>query len=473
MLRPEQRGGILMRYISTRGDAAAAGFDEVLLAGLAPDGGLYMPEAWPRLGAPPSAEEPFADVAARVLSVFAEPWLSRGELEAMAAEAFSAFDRKDVAPLIRAGDDDFLLELFHGPTLAFKDIAMQMVARMFERALAEREQRATIIGATSGDTGAAAIEAFRGRENIEVFILHPRGRVSDVQRRMMTTVADNNVTNIAVEGTFDDCQKIVKALFADRAFAAKVSLAGINSINWARIAVQSVYYFTALAGLSAETGAKSAVFSVPTGNFGDAFAGYAAKRLGAPISKLILAVNANDILHRALTTGRYRPAVATATSSPAMDIQVASNFERLLFEAGGGNATATAALMGDLAAKGEFEIPSANLARMRRDFLSQQASDEEVSATIARIHRKCGRLIDPHTAVGLTAAAKLRAAGGLTGPVITLATAHPAKFPETITAATGLTPALPERFKDLYELAERIMPAPADAAVVREIILAK
>lgn len=462
-----------MRYISTRGGAAAAGFDEVLLAGLAPDGGLYVPETWPRLGESPPADESFASVAARVLSLFAEPWLSRAELEAMAAKAFSGFGRKEVAPLVRVDDEDFLLELFHGPTLAFKDVAMQMAARMFERALAERKQRATIIGATSGDTGAAAIEAFRGRENIEVFILHPRGRVSEVQRRMMTTVADSNVTNIAVEGTFDDCQKIVKALFADRAFAAEVSLAGINSINWARIAVQSVYYFTAFARFSEETGARSAVFSVPTGNFGDAFAGYSAMRLGAPIDRLILAVNANDILHRALTTGRYRPAGAKATSSPAMDIQVASNFERLLFEASGRNAKATAALMGDLAGKGAFEIPPESLARMRRDFLSEQASDAEVGATIARIHRKCGRLIDPHTAVGLTAAAKLRNSGGLAGPVITLATAHPAKFPETIAEATGLTPALPERFKDLYDLAERTMPAPADAAAIREIILAK
>jgi threonine synthase len=460
-----------VRYISTRGKAPTTSFDEVLLQGLAPDGGLYVPETWPRLTTADFEDESFASVAARCLHPFVEPWMSPGELAAMAAEAFATFDHKDVAPLVRIGDDEFILELFHGPTLAFKDVAMQVVARMFDRALGERKRRATIIGATSGDTGAAAIEAFRGRGNTDIFILHPKGRVSDVQRRMMTTVADANVHNIAIEGTFDDCQKIVKALFADRDFAAKVGLSGVNSINWARIAVQTVYYFTGVAALAKETGAKSATVSVPTGNFGDAFAGYVAKRMGSRVDKLILAVNANDILHRALTTGRYKPEGAEATSSPAMDIQVASNFERALFEAGDRDAAGTALLMRGLETRGEFTLPERTLSALREDFLSERAAEDDVNAAIADVFEKTGRLIDPHTAVGVAASRKLRSTGKVKGPVIALATAHPAKFPEAVAAAAKKTPILPARFKNLYDLPERAATAPADPEAVRALIL--
>ena len=462
-----------MLYFSTRGRAPAASFDAVLLAGLAPDGGLYMPESWPSPIKGPITDlagEPFAKVAARVLEPYVTPWLGADELAEMAARAFSSFGRADVAPLVELSDDGWLLELFHGPTLAFKDVAMQMLGVMFDRALAEKNRRATIIGATSGDTGGAAIEAFKGREQVDVFILHPKGKVSEVQRRMMTSTPDENVHNIAVEGTFDDCQRIVKSLFSDAPFAEKVSLSGVNSINWARLAVQTVYYFTALADLAGRTGAKEASFCVPTGNFGDAFAGYAALKMGAPIRRLAIAVNRNDILHRAIETGAYAPKAAAPTTSPSMDIQVASNFERILFEASGRNADAVSALMKELDEEGGYEIPPDWLAEIRKTFVSARVDEAEDRDTIARVWREHEMLIDPHTAVGVAAAAKLRAEGRLEGPVITLATAHPAKFPEAVKAASGQWPGLPAHLSDLYDLPERMIDAPAEVAAVREII---
>ncbi|MGE0409459.1 MAG: threonine synthase [Amphiplicatus sp.] len=459
-----------MRYVSTRGLAPATGFDEALLAGLAPDGGLYVPQTWPRIAASDLAEATFQETAAIVLAPLVSPWIGAPELLAMLERAFSSFDCAEVVPLVQMGEEDFLLELFHGPTLAFKDIAMQALGLMFDRALAERGARATIVGATSGDTGGAAVEAFRGREQVDLFILHPAGRVSDVQRRMMTTAEEDNVCNIAVEGTFDDCQRIVKGLFRDADFSKRVRLSGVNSINWARLAVQSVYYFTALEKLG---GAKTASFCVPTGNFGDAFAGYAAKCMGAKVRKIAVAVNRNDILRRALASGVYRPEGAHPTTSPAMDIQVASNFERLLFEASGRDAAALRGLMEALDAKGGYDIPADWLRVMRETFESDVASEAENRATIARVHREIDMLIDPHSAVGVAVAAKLRAAGRLEGPVITLATAHPAKFPEAVEAASGATPLLPARLDGLLEKPERIISAPADAAVIRELLLSK
>lgn len=459
-----------MDYISTRGQAPAARFDTALLAGLAPDGGLYVPAAWPRLEDDLSGL-PFAAAAARILEPFVSPWLDRRALEAMTQKAFSTFSHADVAPLVRIGDEEFLLELFHGPTLAFKDVAMQLLARFYDSALAGSGRRVAIVGATSGDTGGAAIEAFRGSPHAEVYILHPKGRVSDVQRRMMTTVVDGSVCNISVNGTFDDCQRIVKALFADRAFAGEVNLTGVNSINWARLAAQTVYYFTALAALRATTGVVSASFSVPSGNFGDAFAGYVARRMGAPISKMCVAVNCNDILHRALTTGRYQPASVTPTISPSMDIQVASNFERLLFEASGRDGEAVRGLMESLARTGAYEIPPDWLRKMREDFVSERVSEEEAMRTISGVCQESEMLIDPHTAVGLAAARKARAAGRLSGPVITLATAHPAKFPEAVEAASRRRPLLPERLAEIFDLPERFETADADAGIVRDIIL--
>ncbi|HXI86106.1 MAG TPA: threonine synthase [Parvularculaceae bacterium] len=460
-----------MRYLSTRGNAPAARFDTILTAGLAPDGGLYVPERWPRLDdRAPSAGVGFAKAAAQLLAPYVAPWMARDELEAMTERAYAAFGSHEVAPLIRLGEDDFLLELFHGPTLAFKDVAMQLLAVLFERALEVSASHATIIGATSGDTGAAAIEAFRDKERIDVFILYPAGKISDVQRRIMTTAREENISVVAVDGTFDDCQRIVKALFADAAFADAHGLAGVNSINWARIAAQTVYYFTGLAALEAMTGARRASFAVPTGNFGDAFAGYAALKMGAAINRLALGVNRNDILHRALETGVYRPESVAPTTSPAMDIQVASNFERLLFEVSGRDAAAVAGLMRELDRRGVYEIPNAWLQAMREVFISARIDEGENRETIRRVHDETGITIDPHTAVGVAAARKLRADRRLKGPVIALATAHPAKFPDAVEAAIGERPALPPRYANLCQLSERIIEAPADAAAVQSLI---
>lgn len=461
-----------MDYISTRGRAPAAQFESVLLSGLAPDGGLYVPASWPCMEDDLS-DLPFAAAAARILESFVSHWLDHRALEAMTERAFASFSHADVAPLAEIADGEYLLELFHGPTLAFKDVAMQLLARLYEHALAGTGQRVTIVGATSGDTGGAAIEAFRGSPHAQVFILHPKGRVSDVQRLMMTTVADANICNISVNGTFDDCQHIVKALFADRVFAEEVNLTGVNSINWARLAVQTVYYFTALAALKAKTSEDSASFSVPTGNFGDAFAGYAARRMGAPISRMCVAVNCNDILHRALTTGRYQPAAVTPTISPSMDIQVASNFERLLYEASGSDGKAVRALMEGFARTGGYEIPGEWLQQIREDFVSERVSEEETARTIAGVYEKSAMLIDPHTAVGLAAARKARASGRLSGPVITLATAHPAKFPEAVEAATGRRPQLPDRLAGIFGLSEHYETAEAETDIVRDIILSR
>ncbi|MBI1364847.1 MAG: threonine synthase [Alphaproteobacteria bacterium] len=458
-----------MLYVSTRGRSPAANFETVLSAGLAPDGGLYAPESWPRIAAE-LPQAPYSQAAAFVLAPYIAPWMEAGELEQMTARAYACFDNNQVAPLSRLGEEDFLLELFHGPTLAFKDVAMQLLGLLFERALKESGGRVTIVGATSGDTGGAAIEAFRGKERINVFILHPAGRISDVQRRMMTTAREDNVFNIAVHGTFDDCQRILKALFADHAFAGDYSLSGINSINWARLAAQTVYYFTALAALRDETGASLASFTVPTGNFGDVFAGYAAKKMGAAVDRLAIAVNRNDILHRALETGVYRPAGAEPTTSPSMDIQVASNFERLLFEASGRDANAVAALMAELDRSGAYEIPKGWLAEMRKIFVSARVDESENRETIRRVKENTGVTIDPHTAVGVAATKKLRKAGKLTGPVITLATAHAAKFPDAVEAAIGKRPSLPPRYSDLFDLPERMIEAPADVMAVREIV---
>ncbi|MEZ5928003.1 MAG: threonine synthase [Parvularculaceae bacterium] len=459
-----------MEYVSTRGIAPKVQFDAALLAGLAPDGGLYLPVSWPTISAD-FADMPFAEAAAVILEPFVTPWLDRKALLGMTTKAFSSFSHKDVAPLRQIDDEDWLLELFHGPTLAFKDVAMQLLGVFFDHALSQTGKRATVIGATSGDTGGAAIEAFKGRDQADVFILHPKGRVSDVQRLMMTTVEDRNVHNIAIEGTFDDCQRIVKTLFADRAFADRVGLTGVNSINWARLAIQTVYYFTSLAALKKQTGASAASFSVPTGNFGDIFAGYAAKRMGAGVAKLCVAVNRNDILHRTLTTGRYEPQGVSPTTSPSMDIQVASNFERLLFEASGRDAGAVRALMESFDKKGAYEMPAGWLAKIHEDFISERVSEEEDAATIAEVEKRLSMLIDPHTAVGYAAAKKARSSGALSGPIITLATAHPAKFPDAVIAAAGKKPELPARFATLFDLPERYETAPATIDAVREIIL--
>ncbi len=461
-----------MTYLTTRGRARDADFETVLTAGLAPDGGLYLPKAWPQASAGEIAGyagAPYAAVAADVLAAFTGDAFSRDALLRLADEAYASFEHEETAPLTQVGDEDWILELYHGPTLAFKDFAMQILGRLFDRVLARRGERLTIIAATSGDTGAAAIHALAPCDHVDIVVLHPEGRVTEVQRRMMTTVEAPNVMNIAVKGDFDDCQAIVKSLFADRAFVDRVRLSGVNSINWARLAAQTVYYFTAAAALGAPD--EPIHFVVPTGNFGDVFAGYVAKKMGLNVGRLGVATNANDILHRVLTTGEYRPTGVAPTMSPSMDIQVASNFERLLFDALGRDGAATRALMDKFSKTRGMTVPPSALEFMQKDFVSY-AADETATAAEMRAHFEAnGTLIDPHTAVARVAAKALREDGALSGRVVTLSTAHPAKFPDAVAAATGETPALPPAYADLFERPEFIAHAPAEPAAVAAIIV--
>jgi threonine synthase len=461
-----------MRYISTRGEAPPVSFTDALMIGLARDGGLYMPEAWPVLSREMIASfagRPYADVAFEVIRPLIGGGIADADLNRMIREAYAAFDRPEVAPLHDLGANEFILELFHGPTLAFKDIAMQLVARMMDHVLAQRGERATVIAATSGDTGGAAVEAFRGRKRTDVVVLFPKGRVSDVQRRMITTAADANVHALAIDGTFDDCQAIVKAMFNDQAFRERVKLSSVNSINWARIVAQAVYYFTAAAALGAP--AKTVTFVVPTGNFGDIFAGYAAKRMGLPAERLVIATNVNDILARTLASGRYEPRGVLATQSPAMDIQVSSNFERLLFEAYGREATPVRALMQALADEKGFTIGRVALDAIRADFEAGRADEDETRATIRDVHRMSGYLLDPHGAVGLAVARKRGHRGR--SPVVVLGTAHPAKFPDAVEAATGFRPQLPASLANLMTLPERVTALPADKEKIVKVITEK
>jgi threonine synthase len=460
-----------VRYVSTRGEAPPLGFMDVTLAGLARDGGLYVPESWPRLSAEAIAGfagKPYPEVAVEVIWPFVGDTISEAELSRLAREAYGTFRHPAVVPIAQFGAGTFLLELFHGPTLAFKDVAMQLLARLMDHALAARGERTTIVVATSGDTGGAAVEAFRGRERADLFVLFPQGRISDVQRRMMTTANDNNVHALAVEGTFDDCQALVKGLFNHHAFRDRVRLSGVNSINWARIVAQVVYYFTAAATLGAPH--RKVSFTVPTGNFGDIFAGYVAARMGLPIDRLVIATNVNDILARTLATGTYDLREVVATSSPSMDIQVSSNFERLLFEATGRDAAAVRAMMASLAQSGRFSLSSEMLSRLRALFNADRADEEETAATIRTTLRETSRLIDPHTAVGLAVAEKETRDPAV--PMIVLGTAHPAKFPEAVEAACGLRPGLPDWLSDLPERPERATAMPVDQAAIEKFILA-
>lgn len=460
-----------MKYISTRGGCPAVDFEGALLAGLAPDGGLYMPESWPQIS-PQDARRigrlPYAQAAAEILSLFAGESFTKDDLTAMTADAYGTFTDDRVAPLVKLGLEDWMLELFHGPTLAFKDFAMQILGRLFDAALERRDRRLTIIAATSGDTGSAAIEALKSCARVNVVVLHPEGRVSAVQQRMMTSVIAPNVMNIAVKGSFDDCQAIVKTLFADDAFVRDVRLSGVNSINWARLAAQTVYYFTAWAQIA--DGDEAVNFVVPTGNFGDVFAGYAAKRMGLPIAKLGVAANANDILHRAIAHGDYTPSSVKPTASPSMDIQVASNFERLLFEAKDRDANALRETMEGFASNKGMKIDDQTLAAIRADFVSDAVSMEETLSEIARHYKETGALIDPHTAVGRAAAIRFRESGALSGKIVTLSTAHPAKFPEAVKDATGETPALPDFYADLFDRPEKMEYAPAEPQAVKTLI---
>ena len=456
-----------MKYVSTRGEAPELDFEDVLLTGLARDGGLYVPADWPQFSAGEIAalkDLPYAEVAKRVIAPFA-PGIDTADLGRMIDTAYGNFDDPRVAPLSELEDNHWLLELYHGPTLAFKDVAMQLIGPLFDHVLGKRKERVTIVGATSGDTGSAAIEACRDRDAIDVFILYPHERVSEIQRRQMTTVASANVHAIAVEGTFDDCQNLLKAMFNDHDFRDRIKLSAVNSINWGRVVAQIVYYFTAAVELGAPD--RPVSFCVPTGNFGDVFAGYAAKQMGLPIDRLVVATNENDLLHRFFETGMYAPGKVVATTSPSMDIQVSSNFERLLFDMVGRDGAKVANLMGHLAKSKRFMLLGEGLDAARETFLSQRVDEAEAAATIAQVWQECDILLDPHTAVGVKAAREVMG----DSPMVTLATAHAAKFPDAVEAASGQHPALPSHMADLLTREERVDILPADLKALQAHIL--
>jgi threonine synthase len=460
-----------MRYVSTRGDTAPLGFAEAMLAGLASDGGLYVPETWPALQQTEIsvfAGRPYAEVAVEVIRPFVGHSIATADLARMAREAYGTFRHPAVAPLTQIRPDLFVLELFHGPTLAFKDVAMQLLGRLMDHALERRGERRTILVATSGDTGGAAVEAFRGCAQVDLVVLFPKGRVSDVQRRMMTSAVEGNVHVVAIEGTFDDCQNLVKAAFNHHAFRDRVRLSGVNSINFARIVAQAVYYFTAAVALGAP--GRPIAFTVPTGNFGDVFAGYVAKRMGLPIERLVIATNVNDILARTLAGGAYELRDVVATTSPSMDIQVSSNFERLLFDACGRDPGQIRHWMGALTQSGRFAISEQALSEMRKLFTADSADDAESAATIRAMKREADYLVDPHTAVALAVAEK--ESRDPTVPMVVLSTAHPAKFPDAVEAAAGVRPALPNWLSDLGERPERVSVLPPDPSALERFILA-
>ena len=458
-----------MRYVSTRGTAPTLSFEDVLLAGLARDGGLYVPETWPRFT---KAEiramrgQSYGEVALRVIRPFIGEEIDEPALRRIIAGAYKDFDHPAIAPLRQLDANLFLVELYRGPTLAFKDYALQLVGLLFDHVLSKRGARVTIIGATSGDTGSAAIEAMKDRASVECFIFHPKGRVSDVQRRQMTTVLSPNIHNIALEGTFDDCQDMVKALFADHALRDRYNFSAVNSINWARIMAQIVYYFTSALALGAPD--RKLAFAVPTGNFGNVFAGYAAKRMGLPIEKFVIGTNANDILARFLATGKMEMAEVTATLSPSMDIQVSSNFERLVFEHYKRNGLAVAKVMERFRKNRAVDFGKGRWKAMLRDFQGSRLGDNGTKDTIARVWRESGVMIDPHSAIGVEAARGANLSADVA--LVALATAHPAKFPDAVEQATGVHPALPPRLADLATREERLSVLPNDIAAVKAFL---
>ena len=444
-----------MRYISTRGAAPAMDFREVTLAGLASDGGLYVPETWPSF----SREEiaglaglSYVDTAVKVMAPFTAGVLGEGELRDLCAAAYGRFAHAAVTPLKQLDHDQWLLELFHGPTLAFKDVALQLLGLLFERFLTGSTDHLTIVGATSGDTGSAAIDAVAGRAGVDIFMLHPEGRVSDVQRRQMTTVGAPNVHNIAIHGDFDTAQALVKAMFNDPAFASRFRLSAVNSINWARLMAQVVYYFYAAVRLGAPE--RAVAFSVPTGNFGDVFAGYVAAKMGLPVATLVVATNVNDILARALTEGDYSSRKVVATPTPSMDIQVSSNFERLLFDLGGRDGGALAGQMQGFEGTRAMRLTNAQRDGAAALFAAERVDTDDMALAMRWACEEAGEVLDPHTAIGL-AAARRQGRDGV--PMVTLATAHPAKFRDAVERATGMRPGLPARVGDLFDREERFV----------------
>lgn len=460
----------MTRYISTRGEAPELGFCDVMLTGLARDGGLYVPVTWPQLSVETIAGffgRPYWEVAVDVIRPFVGGEISDAELGRMANEAYATFRHPAVVPLRQMSPHQFVLELFHGPTLAFKDVAMQLISRLMDHVLAKRGQRTTIVVATSGDTGGAAVEAFAGLENVDLIVLFPHKRISEVQQRMMTTTGVANVHALAIEGNFDDCQALVKGMFNNHRFRDATSLSGVNSINWARIVAQVVYYFTS--AVAAGAPARAVDFIVPTGNFGDIFAGYVAKRMGLPVRTLRIAANVNDILARTLKTGIYEVREVHATASPSMDIQISSNFERLLFEASKRDAAGVRRLMESLKQSGRFVLPDATLAAIREEFDAGRADETETAAAIRAAWREAGELVDPHTAVALAVAD--RDTTDTTVPNIVLSTAHPAKFPDAVDAACGQRPQLPAWLDGLMTKSEHMKVMKNDQAEVERFVL--
>jgi len=456
-----------MRYISTRGTAPVLNFEEAMLSGLARDGGLYVPETIPQLSADDIASmegQSYEDIAYKVMRPFVGEVFTDTEFREIIERAYAGFGHAARAPLKQLDQGHFLLELFHGPTLAFKDFAMQLIGQMFQTALGRKNERVTIVGATSGDTGSAAIEAFRGLDNVDVFILYPHGRISEVQRRQMTTPQESNVHALAMDGDFDDCQARLKDMFNDFEFRDGVRLAGVNSINWGRVLAQVVYYFSAAVALGAPY--RKVSFTVPTGNFGDIFAGYIAKRMGLPIDQLIVATNQNDILHRCLTGQGYHKGQTIPSISPSMDIQVSSNFERALFDAYDREAPAIVQLMDELK-EGGFDVSQGAMQVLQSHYASGRASEAETTQTITDTLKSAGELLCPHSAIGVKVAEQQRVRGT---PMVTLATAHPAKFPAAVEEASGILPALPARMADLYERDERVTRVPNDLAALKEHI---
>jgi len=460
-----------MLHVSTRGEAPELGFSDALLAGLARDGGLYWPTTLPHLAKGDIVDLAglsYAQVAEKIIGLFADD-IEPKAFSRMVHEAYGTFRHEAVCPLVQLGDNLFVLELFHGPTLAFKDVAMQLLGRMMDHVLEQRGQRATIVGATSGDTGGAAIDAFKGLKRVDMVILFPDGRVSEVQRRQMTTVDASNVHAVAIDGTFDDCQALVKAMFNHHAFRDQIGLSGVNSINWARIVAQIVYYFTAAISLGSPH--REVSFSVPTGNFGDILAGWVAKAMGLPIKLLTIATNDNDILARALVSGRYEMTGVKATTSPSMDIQISSNFERMLYEAHGRDPAAIRTLMAQLSQSRSFTIAPDALANLRRDFAGVAVKEAQVDAEMQSVWNTSGYLLDPHTAIGVSAGREVLAKDPST-PMVVLGTAHPAKFPDAVHHATGIRPALPAHLADLLERRELFSRLPNEQKAVEDFIKA-
>jgi threonine synthase len=458
-----------MRYISTRGGSPSVSFFDALLTGLAPDGGLFVPETWPKLSAEQvraAATAPYSETAAAILSLFAGKELSMKEAIGLTEEAYGGqWANPGITPVQQVGPGEYILELFHGPSLAFKDVAMQLLAGLYTHVLERRDARLAIVCATSGDTGGAAVEALKETDRVDLFVLMPKGRVSEVQRRFMTSSGADNIHALQMDGDFDSAQALVKALFADQAFSREVALSPVNSINWARIMAQSVYYVVAASALAA---AGPVNFTVPSGNFGDALAGFVAKKIGAPIGRIMIATNANDGIAQAFETGTYtKSAASLATLSPAMDITVASNFERIVFEAVGRDASTLKALYDGFAQTGSFDLPEAARSMLAQHFDAFGVDDQETRWALADCYEQTGEVLCPHTAVGW------RARFGqdeIVGARVLLATAHAAKFPETVEAILGSAPLLPRHCADLFERRESMVDMAVDVAAVKAYI---